>query len=449
MKYLPFVALLLLSACGGETEVVTDNFAASTAARMHVSSASTLAVIPGELRAYDLSWSQGTLSGIPKLTGLTEFRIVEPEVRLQDISVSFEKEGSTGDLYRLYRAAFGRTPDVIGLGHWKQVLEHRQLTLAEIARAFLASSEAQALFGLNNTDAQFVERLYINVLKRKPDVSGEKFWLGNLNSGLSRAEVLLAFAGSPENQSLTAGTIDKGMLFAEPGIAYIPVSNATAPTHAAVGTSIKVNGTTSTDANNDKLNYFWTIVTKPIGSNASFNDFTATQPTLTLDKVGVYELSLRTSDSQSPSYSPANVTVIANALVPDSGKFTCLSLDFGSAQSLYIGGHTYLDRDKDGFPCEAGDLLYERSPPVLPIADSGAYTCSSISRETALLMYMQGHTYLDRDKDGKPCEANDVILERPIVTPPPTLTPPSTGRCWVNGYRRKNGTYVSGYYRRC
>lgn len=449
MKYFAFFASLLLSACGGETEVVADNFAASGVTSMHSSSARTLTVMPGELRAYELSWSQGTLSGIPKLTGLSPFRIVEPEVRLQDISVSFEKEGLTGDLYRLYQAAFGRTPDVIGLGHWKKVLENRQATIVEITKAFLASSEAQILFGLNNTDAQFVERLYINVLKRKPDVSGEKFWLENLNSGLSRADVLLAFAGSPENRSLTAGTIDKGMLFAEPGIAYIPVSNATAPTHAPVGTSIKVNGATSTDANDDKLNYFWTIVTKPSGSNASFNDFTATKPTLTLDKVGVYELSLRTSDAQSPSYSPANLKVIANALIPDSGNFTCSSLDYGSAQTLYTDGHTYLDRDKDGFPCEAGDLLYERAPPALPIADSGAYTCSSISRETAILMYMQGHTYLDRDKDGKPCEANDIYLERPIYTPPPTLTPPTTGRCWVNGYRRKNGTYVSGYYRRC
>lgn len=36
----------------------------------------------------------------------------------------------------------------------------------------------------------------------------------------------------------------------------------------------------------------------------------------------------------------------------------------------------------------------------------------------------------------------------------PTLspTPPASsggGQCWVNGYRRSNGTYVSGYYRRC
>lgn len=36
---------------------------------------------------------------------------------------------------------------------------------------------------------------------------------------------------------------------------------------------------------------------------------------------------------------------------------------------------------------------------------------------------------------------------------PPTAAPapnaPSSGQCYVSGYTRKNGTYVSGYYRRC
>lgn len=35
----------------------------------------------------------------------------------------------------------------------------------------------------------------------------------------------------------------------------------------------------------------------------------------------------------------------------------------------------------------------------------------------------------------------------PVVTPSAATS--SSGQCWVNGYRRSNGTYVSGYYRRC
>lgn len=36
----------------------------------------------------------------------------------------------------------------------------------------------------------------------------------------------------------------------------------------------------------------------------------------------------------------------------------------------------------------------------------------------------------------------------PVVTPAPAPSS-SSGMCYVNGYRRSNGTYVSGYYRRC
>ncbi|GGL17661.1 hypothetical protein [Deinococcus radiotolerans] len=37
----------------------------------------------------------------------------------------------------------------------------------------------------------------------------------------------------------------------------------------------------------------------------------------------------------------------------------------------------------------------------------------------------------------------------PVVTPSAAPASSTSGMCWVNGYRRSNGTYVSGYYRRC
>jgi hypothetical protein len=38
------------------------------------------------------------------------------------------------------------------------------------------------------------------------------------------------------------------------------------------------------------------------------------------------------------------------------------------------------------------------------------------------------------------------IVNTPSASPPNT---PASGYCWVNGYTRKDGTRVSGYYRRC
>jgi Excalibur calcium-binding domain len=68
---------------------------------------------------------------------------------------------------------------------------------------------------------------------------------------------------------------------------------------------------------------------------------------------------------------------------------------------------------------------------------------------------------LDGDKDGIACEENEawsngaggVVYNPPSNNspsdPPPSATPPSSGQCWVNGYYRKDGTYVKGYWRKC
>ncbi|MCD0170912.1 hypothetical protein [Deinococcus sp. 23YEL01] len=49
---------------------------------------------------------------------------------------------------------------------------------------------------------------------------------------------------------------------------------------------------------------------------------------------------------------------------------------------------------------------------------------------------------------GKASTPAPVVPIVPTVTPAPAA-PGTSGMCWVNGYRRSNGTYVNGYYRRC
>lgn len=84
---------------------------------------------------------------------------------------------------------------------------------------------------------------------------------------------------------------------------------------------------------------------------------------------------------------------------------------------------------------------------------------------------------LDGDNDGEACELNEpwstggtgraqltqpstppIVITPPTAPivisppPPPAVTPPApsnAGKCWVNGYRRKDGTYVNGYWRNC
>lgn len=67
------------------------------------------------------------------------------------------------------------------------------------------------------------------------------------------------------------------------------------------------------------------------------------------------------------------------------------------------------------------------------------FLCSNLSNAQAIELYKQGHTYLDRDGDGKPCEQERKGVIQPIQ---------QKSNCHqVSGYTRKNGTYVRGYTR--
>jgi hypothetical protein len=74
----------------------------------------------------------------------------------------------------------------------------------QIVQAFLDSSEFKSRFGSNLTNSQFVERMYANVLLRKPETAGFNFWLGQLNNRrMTRAQVTLGFLDSIEFQNLS------------------------------------------------------------------------------------------------------------------------------------------------------------------------------------------------------------------------------------------------------
>ncbi|MES2899497.1 MAG: DUF4214 domain-containing protein [Pseudomonadota bacterium] len=450
MKKLIFASLgvLGLVACGGQQDVTPNIAQMNTGAKRQMIAQAPVGM-SGERRSYEFGFlAPRSLSGKSRVTGLVDFTVVDHQVRLQDISLTFDKDGPAGDLYRLYQAAFGRVPDVQGFGYWKSVVDTGVFSLDQVATSFLASAESTAIYGTGDHSA-FVARLYQNVLGRSAGAAEVEYWASALRNGYPRATVLREFAKSPENMTRTAAAINLGMAFAEPGIAYIPVSNATGPSDVPVGVAFEADGRSSTDANGDKLTYAWSVASKPATAPAArISDLTLDKPRVTFDAPGSYTLALWVKDPISTSYSASLLTVTAHSIVADTGVYICRVIDPSLAKTYYSRGHTYLDRDKDGIPCTALDIAYETRPPVASIADYGVYKCASLTSAMAFQLYLQGHTYLDRDNDGKPCEASDITRETAtvVVTPPPVVGP---RMCWVNGYRRSNGTYVSGYYRRC
>lgn len=119
-------------------------------------------------------------------------------------------ESFSGQAFRLYRAALNRLPDEDGLAYQTGALA-AGAGLSRVAGDFMASAEFQQRFGLpDNRD--FVTLLYKNVLGRSPDEEGLSYHVRSLELwGLSRADVLVGFSESPENQAAIVGVAGGGL----------------------------------------------------------------------------------------------------------------------------------------------------------------------------------------------------------------------------------------------
>ncbi len=148
-----------------------------------------------------VSWGGGAdvLTGVERL-------------QFADGAVAYDTGGAAGQAYRMYQAAFDRQPDSPGLGFWIKALDH-QVTLRDVAQAFIQSTEFAQRYGDNPSDSAFVARLYNNVLHRDYDQGGYDFWVKMLGQGVSRADVLLSFAESQENKVQLVGSMQHGVEF--------------------------------------------------------------------------------------------------------------------------------------------------------------------------------------------------------------------------------------------
>lgn len=162
-------------------------------------------------------------------SGLKEFTYIKPDggmsgialdhverVRFTDKTVALDIDGSAGQAYRLYKAAFDRTPDKPGLGYWLNQMDNGS-TLKAVAEGFVSSNEFVALNGVNPTSTQLATSLYQHVLGRTPDQTGLAYWVDQLDSNLmNRSDVLIGFSESTENQIAVSGQI-------QGGIEYTPI----------------------------------------------------------------------------------------------------------------------------------------------------------------------------------------------------------------------------------
>ena len=189
------------------------------------------AVFDGLRSQYKVDKSNAVWNPVSKLTNLTGYIVTQKNqstsgtaqlyqverIAFTDVTLAFDTDGKSGQAYRVYKAAFNRDPmsgDTKGLGYWIAQIENG-MDLIEVSARFVDSNEFRTLYGANPTNAQFLTKLYQNVLGRDPEASGYNWWLNELNTNPSKtkAKVLADFAESGENQMGVASLIGSGITY--------------------------------------------------------------------------------------------------------------------------------------------------------------------------------------------------------------------------------------------
>jgi hypothetical protein len=106
---------------------------------------------------------------------------------------SAEHRGLEVDRY--YAVYLQRAADSAGRAAWVRAFLNGASEI-DVQRGFVTSGEYQANHGGDNTG--FLTGLYVDILGRTPDASGQAMWLQRLQSGISRAQVAQAFLSSEE-----------------------------------------------------------------------------------------------------------------------------------------------------------------------------------------------------------------------------------------------------------
>jgi hypothetical protein len=132
-------------------------------------------------------------------------------LKFDNAILAFDTSGNAGQTYRLYQAAFNRTPDKDGLSGWIKGVDSG-MTMLKVAAAFIESGEFKTLYGNSPTNSAFVNLLYTNALHRTADAGGLEYWVNQLSShAQSREQALLGFSESVENQAALIGVIQGGI----------------------------------------------------------------------------------------------------------------------------------------------------------------------------------------------------------------------------------------------
>ncbi len=148
---------------------------------------------------------------ISETSTLTASLVLVDTLQFTDGSVYEDNQSPAAQAALIFEGIFGRLPDAVNAGGFGLVAN--QSGQAAAAAQMLATTEgSNDTAGLTN--AQFVARLYQNMLHRTPGAQEAAGWQQDIDSGqLSRADVAARFASGVEAQSVNFAAFATGSVF--------------------------------------------------------------------------------------------------------------------------------------------------------------------------------------------------------------------------------------------
>lgn len=155
------------------------------------------------------SYTASDSNGVSATADLT-FNVTSTAVSALIGSLNHDPASLVGQIYRLYDAAFDRSPEEPALEVWHLAMQNG-LSLLDVARGFVNSPEFQTRYGtLSNHD--FVQLLYKNALGRDADADAlSQGWIDALDHGADRGKILLGISDSAEHIEDTQPAFTSGV----------------------------------------------------------------------------------------------------------------------------------------------------------------------------------------------------------------------------------------------
>ncbi len=228
----------------------------------------------------------------------------------------------------------------------------------------------------------------------------------------------------------------------------VPIANAGVAQNVVTGSVVTLDGSASSDANNDSLTYAWTLTSKPVDSSATLSEANSAKPSFTADKSGTYIATLEVNDrifsstaaTVSITVATGNSAPVANN-GPDQNVTTgsTVTLD-GSASSDANGDLLNYSWNLTSKPLESSAILFDPSSQFpFFIADvAGTYVIGLIVNDGKINSAIKKVTVT-------------ATTANPTSSTSGTSSYTPTSGCstvFVNGYRRSNGTWVNSHTRR-